>query len=253
MECQQRLLRPNPTTVPGRGGRQTGRKNGPVTPLSPVIVGLFKHWAQSHLHVARSLDIWRPCGIQTQNVELSWYHSAVLLSDCVQKKSPSRFGNVLGYMVTHTQTHTLLWHCAGLRTVPVPCRPNCRPSAWSCETWSDPSFPSICCVSSARLWEKWGCWLCNAQQDCVCMCVCSAWLMCHPSRVLSLNLCVHNPNPWPTSISYTKFMGGFTQHTYIYTHTYTQQLSHLKCDATLPLVLHYMSSDSTFLLMRLFF
>lgn len=61
---------PNSTAVPGRGGRQTLRKMASHA-TSPVIVSLFKRGAQSDFHIARSLDICRPRGIQTRRQNAS--------------------------------------------------------------------------------------------------------------------------------------------------------------------------------------
>lgn len=72
VECQQRLPGQIQPQSLGEEGRQTPRKTASHATFS-VIVSLFKHGAQSDLHITYSLDICRPRGIQTrhQNVTVA--------------------------------------------------------------------------------------------------------------------------------------------------------------------------------------
>lgn len=93
VECQQQLPGQIQPQSLGEEGRQTPCKTASLATF-PVIESLFKHRSQSDFNITHSLHISRPRGIQTrhQNVtaELSWYHSAVLLSVSFQNLSLSQ-------------------------------------------------------------------------------------------------------------------------------------------------------------------
>lgn len=87
--------------------------------------------------------------------------------------------------------------------------------------------------------------LCNTQTVCVRFVnVCLFRLTDAPSLQgpVIKPLCTQTPNPWPTSIYYTKFTADSPSHTHTHTDDY-KQLSHTASDATILFVLHDVASD----------
>lgn len=125
----------------------------------PVIATLLKHTAQSHFHIAHSLDICHPPATQTcrQNVcvavpgqvavaQLFFYQSPFKISSRNLHKRGFGMRSETKSSAVWFHIHTLLPTTSSFENCASPCRPDCRPSVTKCpglQTWSDPSFPAL--------------------------------------------------------------------------------------------------------------
>lgn len=135
------------------------RNNLTKWPVMPLIATLLKHTAQSHFHIAHSLDICHPPATQTcrQNVcvavpgqvavaQLFFYQSPFKISSRNLHKRGFGMRSETKSSAVWFHIHTLLPTTSSFENCASPCRPDCRPSVTKCpglQTWSDPSFPAL--------------------------------------------------------------------------------------------------------------
>lgn len=153
--------RPNSTIVPGRGGRCKPHKmTCGVTFL--VTMSLFKYSTESSFNITHSLNICRPYDIHTGHQSGSIANPDIpQLFIFLFWKSLNRW--LIIYL--NLNKKVLLWRLFGFKNTAffsacsvATCASTCRPNFSQCvtkcpqghKTWSDLSFPALCCVSSVK-------------------------------------------------------------------------------------------------------